>query len=64
MGLLKTVFFSSQKHALPRRIDELRPKMSNVFFLQILFFHFDPPGRAQLFKYYSFKSKFDLPYKF
>ena len=31
-GIIENVFFSSRKHALQRRIDELRPKMSNVFF--------------------------------
>ena len=60
-GIIENVFFSSRKHALQRLIEALRPKMPNVFF-QLLFFQFDPT--AQLFRYYSFKSKFDLPSKF
>ena len=31
-GIVENVFFSSRKHALQRLIEELRPKMPNVFF--------------------------------
>ena len=36
-GIIENVFFSSRKHALQRLIEELRPKMPNVFFSTSVF---------------------------
>ena len=46
----KNVFFL-RKHALQRLIEELRPKTQ-----ELLFFHYDPPGCTQLFRYQGGRS--------